>query len=165
MQITLSTFRKYMENLVENSPFVDVLLGTINEEVANYLDSSYANEKPFITLFQYKEGLSGNASSTGLIADIGLSFVQPQKTDVYEEIEFKKSEMMRLAKIFAARMNLDAKIENQLLYNSFDKSSVTIEPVEFTQPQALVGCVMTLELTLSIDFTVKKADWKDKIPC
>ncbi len=165
MQITLSTFRKYMESLVKNSPFVDVLLGTINEEVANYLDSSYANEKPFITLFHYKEGLSGNASSTDLIADVGLSFVQPRKSEVYEDIEFQKSEMMRLAKIFAARMNLDAKLEHQLLYNSFDKSSVTVEPVEFEKPQILIGCVMTLELTLSIDFTVKQPDWKDPIPC
>lgn len=165
MQINLSTFRKYMENLVSNSPYANVLLGTINEEVANYLSSTSADEKPFITLYHYQEGLSGNSSSTVLIAEIGLSFVQPQKSDVYEEIEAQKSEMMRLARIFAARMNLDAKIEGALLYNSFDKSSVVIEPVEFTEPQALVGCVMSLELNLALDFTVKNIDWKDNIPC
>lgn len=161
-QITLDTFKNYLIDLANLSPHVDKVLGTIEAEVQQYLTSGRI-QKPFITLASYREDLSGNSQSTGLVIHVEIYFLEVPKTTLYQGLENLKSKNIALAKKFASRMNLDAKNPNHLLYNAFDKTSVSFEPIEFTEPQNLFGCVLTMELSPKIDFTVDPNDWTDSI--
>lgn len=158
-----NSYRKlkdYMAGLVEQSTFLNDFVGYSQRELAGRDGSVDGLQSPYLALYGYELGLSGNEQNTMGVRKLNFAImfnnVDPQDYESgYNTVDLAESLCLKVL----ARIRLDSSDPGHFLYNSFLKESIVIRPVELSMNSC--GAEVYLELKNPQPLLVDAADWND----
>jgi hypothetical protein len=153
--------KKYFENLVNNSKFLNGFAGFFARELLNKLASKKEPlQAPYLALFRYNLGLDGQEQNTQAVRKLGFSIIlhniKPDNYEAqYEAIDLAES----LALKVLARIFFDNKKTDHFLWNSIIKESIQIVPLDHEKIGFGVEVMFNLKNKQSMKLDPE--DWKD----
>ena len=154
--------KDYFENLVTQSKFLNGFAGFFQRELADKLTKSNGMQSPYLAMFKYNLGFDGPDQNTIAVRQIGFAIIfRNIKPGAIENQYTAIDDAEKLAIKILSRIKYDASQSDHLLYNSFLKESVDIQPLELANND--FGVEVTFNLKNTQKLTCHLEDWKDII--
>lgn len=153
--------KNYFQNLTAQANFLNGFAGFFSRELATQLTSRKDPlQAPYLALFKYQLGLEGDEMKTMGIRKLGFAvMINDVPKDDYELQYAAIDRAEQLALKVLARVKYDNNLKTHFLWNSLQKDSINIEPVELSRSD--FGVEVTFDLKNSQTLTLDPADWKD----
>lgn len=153
--------KKYFENLVENSNFLNSFVGYFSRELHNKQTSYDGIKAPFLCLFGYGIELEHNDYSSQAVRNINFGILFNNiPAGNYEEQYQAIDDAERLAFRVIARVRMDNNNEEHFLYRTFINNSLEVTPIEL-DGDGLFGVEVSFKLSNVQSLMVSPDDWKD----
>ncbi|MCW0492494.1 hypothetical protein [Riemerella anatipestifer] len=153
--------KKYFQNLVEQSNFLNDFSGYFSRELHNKEQSSKGLKSPCLALFGYSLGIEGEAMASTAIRRVSFGILYNNvPPDDYEKQYERIDNAEELALRVVARIKLDSNTNGHLLYNSLIKNSVEVRPIEL-EGVGIFGAEVFFNLKNPQHLKVSTDDWKD----
>lgn len=153
--------KNYFENLTTQAKFLNGFAGFFSRELANKLAARKEPlQSPYLALYKYQLGLEGDEMKTMGIRKIGFAIIiNNVKPDDYEAQYAAVDTAETLALKVLARVRYDNNTKTNFLWNSLQKESITVEPVELSRSD--FGVEVTFDLKNGQSLKLDSTDWKD----
>lgn len=152
--------KKYFENLVEKSNFLNDFTGFFQREWALKKASVKGLQEPVLSLWKYELGFDGPGENSLAVRKIGFAIMYNTiKLDDLDDQYNAIHDAEQLAIKTLSRIKWDSSQQSHFLHNSFIKDSVEITPVELSGNE--FGVDVTFNLKNKQILSVSPEDWKD----
>ena len=152
--------KNYFMNLQEQSRFINTFIGYSEREWNTKKTKVGGIQDPVLALFRYELGFESPEVKALAVRKIGFAIMlKVKKADDFEGQTAAIDTAEQLALKILSRINYDSNTHGHLLWNSFMKDSVQINPVELSANEFGVEVFFNLKNPQSLRVNV--SDWDD----
>lgn len=159
-QISYLMLKNYFENLCSNAKFLNSFVGYFSREFADKINTVEGLQDPSLVLFKYNLNFEGEEQNSLAIRPVGFGILFNNIASDDLEAQYNAIDVAEaLAIKVLSRIRHDSFDQSHILYNSFIKNSVNIEPLELSAN--CFGVEVTLSLKNKQLLQVHQEDWED----